>query len=233
MSPAALADWEIRFRAFLDAGDTAPDAAHDLGHLRRVLSAARALGAAEGGDLSVIVPAAWLHDCVHLPKDSPDAKSASTLAARRATEWLSAQGFPSDFIPCIGHAIEAHSFRARIEPQTIEACVVQDADRLDALGAIGIARCFTVGGALARTLYEATDPFCASRDADDGRYTLDHFYAKLLKLPSSFRTTAGRKEAERRVGFMRTYLTQLESEIVRSEGACGGARPGSLVAGNL
>jgi len=90
---------------------------------------------------------------------------------------------------------------------------VQDADRLDALGAIGIARCFTVGGALDQTLYNPDDPFCNVRAPDDDTYTLDHFYAKLLRLPDTMQTDAGRTEAARRVAFIQQYLDQLQDEI--------------------
>ena len=91
--------------------------------------------------------------------------------------------------------------------------MVQDADRLDALGAIGIARCMMVGGRLDRSLYEALDPFCREREPNDLLYTIDHFYKKLLSLESTFQTLSGRREAQRRSQFMRTFLDQLASEI--------------------
>jgi uncharacterized protein len=122
--------------------------------------------------------------------------------------------FPADLVEEITHAIEAHSFSAGIAPRTPEARVVQDADRLDSLGAIGIARCLLVGGRLDLPLCAADDPFCDERLPDDGRYTIDHFYAKLLKLPATMQTEAGRAEAERRAALMRRYLDDLRAEII-------------------
>ena len=116
-------------------------------------------------------------------------------------------------LPAIRHAIEAHSFSAGIAPETLEAKVVQDADRLDALGAIGLARCIAVGAALGRPVYEPNDPFCRERVPDDRGASVDHFYTKLLKLAGTMQTAAGRREAERRTAFLRAFLAQLESEI--------------------
>jgi uncharacterized protein len=163
--------------------------------------------------VEVVLPAAWLHDCVHVAKDDPARSQASRLAAEHALRFLESEGYPADWLPAIRHAIEAHSFSAGIEPRTIEAKVVQDADRLDALGAIGLARCIAVGAALGRPLYEPVDPFCRARAPDDGGSSVDHFYAKLLKLEGTMQTRAGRREAGRRTRFLRSFLAQLESEV--------------------
>jgi uncharacterized protein len=128
-------------------------------------------------------------------------------------DFLSVAGYPPDCLLDIRHAIEAHSFSAGIAPRTVEAKVVQDADRLDALGAIGIARCIAVGAALGRPIYQADDPFCAVREPDDSAASVDHFYTKLLGLAETMQTEAGRREAQRRSAFMRGYLEQLRSEI--------------------
>ncbi len=210
-----LSHWERRFAAFLDEAMRDADAAHDRAHVRRVVATARDLAREEGAERAVVVPAAWLHDCVVVPKDAAARAQASTLAAERAARFLAEAGYPAPWIPAIRHAIEAHSYSAGIPPETPEARVVQDADRLDALGAIGIARCFAVGGALGRALYDPEDPFCADRPPDDGTYVVDHFYAKLLKLPATMQSEAGRAEAERRVRFMRQYLRALGREIAR------------------
>jgi uncharacterized protein len=155
-----------------------------------------------------------LHDCVPVAKDSALRAQGSRLAAEAATGFLVTIGFPDDLLDGVYHAIEAHSFSARIEPRTAEARVVQDADRLDSLGAIGIARCLLVGGRLDRPLCAVDDPFCDDREPDDGKYTIDHFYAKLLKLPATMQTEAGRAEADRRASLMRGYLDQLRAEIL-------------------
>ncbi|HET9222762.1 MAG TPA: HD domain-containing protein [Roseiflexaceae bacterium] len=204
--------WEPQFAQFL-AQAAAQDAAHDRQHIRRVVSTARRLAAAEGADLAVVVPAAWLHDCVVVPKDSPQRSQASTLAARAAGDFLHGVGYPEVHLPAIEHAIAAHSFSAAIQPRTIEARVVQDADRLDAIGAIGVARCLMLGGALGRRLYDPAEPFPATREPDDLANTVDHFYLKLLRLADSMTTAAGRAEARRRTLFLQQFLDQLRSEI--------------------
>ena len=121
--------------------------------------------------------------------------------------------WPHGHLEEIAHAIEAHSFSAGIPPLTLEAKVLQDADRLDALGAVGLARTLMLGAEMKRDFYDTTDPFCHSRTADDSIYTLDHLYCKLLKLESTMQTPSGRKEAVERTIFLRQFLSQLEAEI--------------------
>ena len=205
-------EWEPRFRSFVAAQPDA-DPGHGPTHLERVVATAVRLAQEEGARLEIVLPAAWLHDCVHVAKDSPARPQASRLAADHALRYLHGEGYPAACLPDIRHAIEAHSFSAGIAPLTLEAKVVQDADRLDALGAIGLARCLAVGTALGRPLYEPSDPFCRTREPDDGGASVDHFFAKLLKLAGSMQTAAGRREAERRTSFLESFLRQLESEI--------------------
>lgn len=209
-----LVDWEARFERQIAAACIAADPAHDLAHFQRVVAAAKTIARSEGGRLEVVVPAAWLHDFVLVPKDSPDRPRASRIAAAAAREWLSAEGYPGEWLDAIEHAIAAHSFTARIEPVTIEAKVVQDADRLDAIGAVGIARCLMLGGVMGRPLYDATEPIPKQRTPDDARSTIDHFYTKLFSLAATMQTATGRAEAERRTTFMRAYIEQLEREIL-------------------
>ena len=204
--------WEPRFEQFLARGP-ASDAAHDLEHVRRVVASARTLARDEGADLAVVLPAAWLHDCVIVPKDSPLRATASALAAPAAVAFLHDAGYPASYLPAIRHAIEAHSFSAGIAPATIEAMVVQDADRLDALGAIGVARCLMLSASLGRRLYDPREPFPHARPPDDTANTIDHFYVKLLRLADQMNTAAGRAEAQRRTAFMREFLGQLRSEL--------------------
>ncbi len=190
------------------------DAAHDMAHLRRVLALARRIAAAEGPhDAEVLTAAALLHDLVALPKNHPDRARASTLAAEAACALLAGLGFPPARLPAVAHAIAAHSFAANIAPATPEARALQDADRLDALGAIGIARTFMVGGALGRALADAADPLAEHRAPDDTRFTLDHFPAKLLRLPGLMTTASGRALATARVRFMRRFLRRITQEL--------------------
>jgi uncharacterized protein len=190
------------------------DAAHDLSHVKRVVNNTVYLTDITKANSLVTFPAAWLHDCVAVAKDSPLRSQGSKLAADAATLFLSEIGYPEERLADVYHAIEAHSFTADIPPRSLEAQVVQDADRLDSLGAIGIARCLLVGGRLNRPLCDSVDPFCDSREPDDSLYTLDHFYTKLFKLPDTMQTEAGRTEAHRRAALMQDYLDKLRSEIL-------------------
>ncbi|GIC79627.1 HD domain-containing protein [Moritella sp. F3] len=193
------------------------DRAHDIDHIERVVATARQLADSEGADLAILEPAAWLHDCVAVAKDHPQRKQASLLAADCAVEFLQQIDYPAQYHKAIHHAIVAHSFSANISPETLEAKILQDADRMDALGAIGIARCILVGGKLNRQLYSSIDPLCETREPDDSVYTLDHFFTKLLTLGDSMKTQAAKAEAQRRSVYMRDFLAQLQSELLTSK----------------
>lgn len=206
------APWPNHFLQLLSRHATV-DAAHNPMHLHRVVTNAQRLSAAEGADWLVVMPAAWLHDCVIIPKTSPDRSRASRLAANQAITWLEELHWPHGRLEEIHHAIEAHSFTAGITPRTLEAKVLQDADRLDALGAVGLARTLMLGAEMKREFYDAGDPFCHTRKADDGIFTLDHLYCKLLTLEDTMQTPSGKIEARQRTVFLRQFLAQLESEI--------------------
>jgi uncharacterized protein len=216
-----MKELEAMFAAYLDQQMTA-DSAHDMAHIERVVQMARRLAEAEGADLAVVMPAAWLHDCVTLPKNAPNRHEASRLAAAEAVRFLRTIDYLEQYLDSIAHAIEAHSFSANIVPTTLEAKVVQDADRLDAIGAIGVARCLLVGGALQRPLFHPTDPFCEQREPDDLAYTIDHFYRKLFNISQTLHTRAARDEAVRRRAFMQAFLDQLRTEISENPGVAGG-----------
>ena len=214
----SIEEREKQFEQFLrDQNFTDPS--HGLDHIERVVAATRRIGGEEGARPEIAIPAAWLHDCVMVEKNSPDRSRASRLAAERAGAFLREIGYPEELIDPIRHAIEAHSFSAGIPPVTIEAKVVQDADRLDALGAVGLARCLMTGERMGLSLYNREDPFCADREPDDGRSAIDHFYVKLFRLPETMQTEAGRREALRRVRFLEEFLTQLKSELPESVAA--------------
>jgi len=209
----SLAEWEKVFEAHIQA-QAGDDPAHDYAHFLRVVTTARRLATSEGARLEVVLPAAWLHDLVNVPKDDPRRSQASRLSADAAIEFLRREGFPEKDFAEIRHAIEAHSYSAKIEVKSKEAAVVQDADRLDGLGAIGIARVFTVGGLLNRTLYEPGDPFgSGGRRLDDLVFTLDHFFVKLFKTAETLLTAAGREEGKRRVETMKNYLASFGREV--------------------
>src|SRR5512142_1588233 len=115
-----LTVWEAPIATHVRAAGAA-DPAHDISHVERVVSNARWLALREQANLAVVVPAAWLHDIVAVPKDSPDRNKASTWAAAEAARFLRSIGYPEESIAPVSHAIEAHSFSAGIEPVTVEA----------------------------------------------------------------------------------------------------------------
>ncbi|REL38947.1 HD domain-containing protein [Rhodohalobacter sp. SW132] len=193
--------------------DVSADAAHDVAHIQRVVNNSKIILDQTTADRQIVLAASWLHDCVALPKNHPDRKKSSQLAADKAGKFLKSISFPQDKIPAVCHAIESHSFSAGIKPRTPEAEIVQDADRIDALGAIGIARCFAVGGQLKTSLYNPDDPFCEQRIPDDSKFTVDHFFTKLFKLPETMNTEQGRALARDRAKYMEKYLSQLSAEI--------------------
>lgn len=190
-----------------------PDGAHDPGHLRRVWRNCQRIALDEGpADMEVLRAAAWLHDLVNLPKDHPDRRSASRLSGRAAAEFLGRAGFPADRIGAVVHAIEAHSFSAGITPETPEARILQDADRLEALGALGIARLFHVAGAMGAALFDDADPMARNRALDDKRFALDHLETKLLRLPETMQTATGRLLAEEAADWVASFRTRLLKE---------------------
>jgi len=209
-----LLDWEAKFESKISAVASSDDPAHDLLHFRRVVGLAKYLCTREGGNAEVVVPAAWLHDLVIVPKDSPLRNKASRLSAEKAIEFLRSIDYPEKFYDEIAHAIEGHSFSANIEVKTIEAKIVQDADRLDGLGAIGIARYFATAGLLKRAFYCYEDPFCDVRIPDDSQYTIDHFFKKLFKIAETMKTLSGVDEGHKRVAVMKDYLLSLRAEVL-------------------
>lgn len=187
-------------------------AGHDWGHIERVVTNAQRLADEEGADRLVVELAAWMHDVVNLAKDDARRAMASTKSAEAAGKWLEGK-LNADRIELVCEAIRCHSFSAGLPPESLEAKVVSDADNLDAIGAIGIARVFEVGGASGRPTLASDDPFCRKREPDDSRFTLDHFYTKLLRLGDRFYTDSGRRQAQQRLRFMRQYLETLKAEV--------------------
>ena len=158
------------------------DPAHDWLHVRRVMTSARAIALAEGADVGVCTTAALLHELFNHPKGHPESHRSGEVCAEHARAVLREHGAPEEFVAAVGYAIAVHPFSLGVTPTTLEARVLQDADRLDALGAIGLARCFATCAAMRRPFYEPDDPFCERRAPDDKLWGLDHVYKKLLKL---------------------------------------------------
>ncbi|EIV1636838.1 TPA: HD domain-containing protein [Vibrio parahaemolyticus] len=189
------------------------DAAHDIEHVKRVVKTAKQLCDEENADIAIVLPAAYLHDCFTYPKDHPNRKQSSAIAAKKAIAYLESIQYPQHYHDAIAHAIEAHSFSANIRPNTLEAQIVQDADRLDALGAIGVTRCIQVSTHFNAQLYNDNDMFAKERELNDKQFTVDHFQTKLFKIVDTMNTESARLEANKRKAFMQTYLKQLHDEV--------------------
>lgn len=198
----------------LDAAGDDEDGAHDLSHVVRVWRNAKLIRREEGGDLEALAAAVLLHDCIQVAKDSPLRNKASLLAANEARVRLEALAWEPSRIDKVAGAIESHSFSAGVAPTSIEGCILQDADRLDAIGLCGIARCFYTAGRMGSHLYDLGDPEGKTRPLDDSRNALDHFPKKLLTLEGSFKTRKGQelaKERHRRLDeFYRAMLSEVQ-----------------------
>lgn len=189
------------------------DPAHDFSHILRVFKNAQIIGLREGANMQVLLWAALLHDAGSISKLSSGSEEPETGRRKLMDEFLEKVGLPEELKTKVLYAVEVHRFSKGITPVTLEARVLQDADRLDAIGAIGIARVFMTGGTLSRALYHPGDPFCKTREPDDKRWNLDHFYRKLFKLESGMHTKTARELAGRRSEVLRRYLSDLEEEI--------------------
>jgi len=190
------------------------DPAHGWQHIRRVYELALHIARQENADSFIVGMAALMHDLGRLSDDKT--KHHADLSVLSAIEILSAHHITPGTQEAILHAIAAHSFSLGIEPRTLEAKVLQDADRLDSLGAIGILR-WAITGTIQRTpqtqSYHPDDPFDEWHTPDDRRYMLDHFFTKLLKLSNTMSTQTGRALAQQRTAFMHTYLNELRREL--------------------
>lgn len=191
----------------------ADDGSHDASHLIRVWKNAARIQAEEGGDQRVLAAAVLLHDCVSVEKNSPHRMQASRLAAEKAEGILRELGWSEQDTASVAHAVLTHSFSANIAPETIEAKILQDADRLDAIGMVGAARCFYIAGRMGSGLYDPLDPLAEDRELDDKAFAIDHFEVKLFKLADGFQTATGRRLALERQQRLRDVLAMMLDEI--------------------
>ena len=189
------------------------DSAHDFDHVMRVYKNAQKICKKEKANEKLVLCAALLHDIVSYPKSDKRSKLSSTESAKKSKIILKQYDFTNDEILVISDAIRDHSFSQNKIPESIVGKILQDADRLDAMGAIGIARVFATGGSLKRPFYNIEDPFCKTRKPDDKTWTVDHFYQKLLKLEFLMNTKSGKMEAKKRTKVLKEFLNQLQQEI--------------------
>jgi uncharacterized protein len=205
--------WFARIRDAARAATPDTDPAHDFAHVLRVASNARTIATREGANVSIVVTAALLHELFNYPKDHPDSARSGEVCADRSEALLRDFGFPAASIATVTDAIRVHGFSRGIDPDTLEARILQDADRLDAIGAIGIARCFATCATMHRPFYSPDDPMCRTREPDDKRWGVDHFFRKLLHLHERMHTETARAMAARRAEFTRAYLAELDAEV--------------------
>ena len=193
--------------------ETKKDAAHDFEHILRVYKNAQKICKKENANEKLVLSAVLLHDLVLYSKSDKRSKFSSIKSAQKSKQILKKHGFSDKEITLISDAIRDHSFSQRKIPDSIEGKILQDADRLDALGAIGIARVFATGGSLGRPFYNPDDAFCNRRKPDDHVWTVDHFFQKLLRLESLMNTKSGKIEAKKRTKILKEFLAQLKEEI--------------------
>lgn len=186
--------------------------AHDWSHVERVTRLAHHIALEEGADVEVASTAALLHELWNYPKDHPDRARSGDVAAEHAAAALRDAGLDRLVEP-VAACIREHAWSKGVAPSSLEGRVLQDADRLDAIGAIGVARCFATAGELGSKLYSAVDPMCASRATDDRAFAVDHFYVKLLRIPDRLHTPSARALAAPRVAAMRAFLHAFAEEL--------------------
>ncbi|WP_380178964.1 phosphohydrolase [Kalamiella sp. sgz302252] len=210
-----LTQWQTRFESWLHKSWPQDDKAHDVAHLRRVWLTAQRIMKGMDVDELVVLAGCYFHDIVNLPKNHPERHLASAKAATETRRILLEvfPDFPAEKSEAVAHAVHAHSFSAGVAAETLEAKIVQDADRLESLGAIGLARVFYVSGALGRSLFDSADPLGRKRPLNDTEWALDHFQKKLLTLPQTMQTTEGRRLAEHNADFLITYMAKLCAEL--------------------
>jgi uncharacterized protein len=190
------------------------DAVHDFDHVLRVLALAERIGQAEGADLEIVKAAALLHD-VGREQAEAEGLDHAAFAAAQAREILA--GWPAAKVEAVVHAIAAHRFRTGPEPGTLEARVLFDADKLDAIGAVGVARAFAYGGAHGQRLWAPIETVDVDRWGEEGDDPSNHtpvheFVVKLSRLKERLFTPTGRAIAEERHATMVAFFERLDAE---------------------
>jgi len=179
------------------------DSAHDFDHVRRVWANAQKIAQTEPGiDMAVLQAATLLHDIARADQRETGVEHAAE-GARRARQIL--RHAPAGFVEAVCHAIAAHRFRVDNPPQTLEAKILYDADKLDAIGAVGVARAFAFSGAVGQRLW--------AEDAEGVHTALQEFEQKLSKIQNKLITNSAKVIAKQRHEFMCAFFAQLAAEI--------------------
>ncbi|ACJ15826.1 metal-dependent phosphohydrolase [Thermococcus onnurineus NA1] len=170
---------------------------HGFSHVERVFNLCMHIGREEGADLEILALAALLHDVARPLESVGKVEDHAAEGARIARQYLRSLGYPEEKVEAVAHAIEAHRFSRGPEPATLEAKILSDADKLDAIGAIGIARVFMYSGEHGR----------------DIEASLRHFEEKILKLKDLMYTETAKKMAEERHRFTEEFIERIRREI--------------------
>ena len=190
------------------------DISHDFEHALRVLSNAERISKEEGGDLDIIIPAALFHDLIVYPKNHSDKHKSQEESAEEAEKILNIfNDFPKEKIDKIKICILECSFSKGIMPNLLESKILQDADGLEATGAISIMRTYSATGQMERPFYNSEDPFCENREPNALKFALDLFYERLLKVTERMHTKTAEKISKRRTLFLKEFLSELKLEL--------------------
>jgi len=185
------------------------DPAHDFQHVMRVYSNAEKICKKEKGNKKLVLSSVLLHDLVK----SSNRKNSAFASAKQSEKILKENSFTDDEIGIICDAIREHSFSSDKTPSTIEGKILQDADRLDAIGAVGLARVFSFSGSNNRSFYDPDDPFSKNRPLNDEKWAIDHFFKKLLLLEGKMNTKTGRILAVKRTKILKIFLKEIKNEV--------------------
>jgi len=175
------------------------DGSHGMDHVCRVMRLSRIIGTREHADMRILLPAALLHDIAR-PVEKAEGLPHETEGARIAGEYLASIHYPETLIPEITDVIRTHRYRSVDKPRSLEARILSDADKLDAMGAVGIARTFMRAGEHGGSMDDA----------------VSHYHEKLSKLKDTMYTESAREIAEERHAFLARFFMALEEERKRS-----------------
>jgi uncharacterized protein len=193
------------------------DPSHDINHALRVLTISEKIATAEKADFDIIVPSAVFHDIISYPKNHHKRLHSSKESAEFAKRILkNIKSFPKDKIGKVYESINLCSFTKGLKPNFLEGKILQDADSLEATGAVSIMRTFSSAGMMNKTFYDVSDPFCKKRKPDDSKYALDLFYTRLLVVQSRLHTKTAKNIAKKRANFLKAFLKELKVELLEN-----------------
>ncbi|UPV75556.1 HD domain-containing protein [Halorussus limi] len=201
---------EVRERAETYFGDVSPS--HDWQHVRRVARLAETLADEYDPDEDVLFAAVWLHDIGRAKEDRGEIEDHAEWGATEAADILRDLGADDDTVEAVQHCIRAHRYSNDVEPETREAEILSDADNLDALGAVGVARTFVYGGELGQPMHDPDLPPEAD-DTETGETQFNHLHKKVLSLRDRMYTDAGREIAAARSEYVAEFAGRFEREV--------------------